>query len=150
MTYQIIYSSESAIPMQSEDLEALLVHARRSNRANNITGALAYVDGYFLQILEGERESLKSLMDRICRDVRHEAVTILLADEVPAAAFGEWDMAYVSASPQQVAQWVGVGTATQLPGLFREMREDRRRAVHVKNCILSVLSGEPVAQSLGD
>lgn len=141
MTYQIIYSSESSIPMQSEALEALLAQAQRNNRANNISGALAYVDGCFLQILEGEMHSVKGLMDRIAGDLRHDALTILLEGEVSAAVFAEWDMAYVSATPQQVAQWIGFSSADQLPGRLRHMREDRQRVVHLKNCILSVLLG---------
>ena len=59
MTYQIIYSSESSTPMQADDLEYLLAHARRHNAAKEITGALVYADGVFLQILEGDSASVR-------------------------------------------------------------------------------------------
>ncbi len=90
MTYQIIYSSESATPMQTEDLEEILEHARSSNATNGITGALVYVDGVFLQILEGEIDSLQKLMARIAKDVRHETVTVLKEGEVSSATFTDW------------------------------------------------------------
>jgi len=98
MTYQIVYSSEAAAPMQTGDLEKLLDHARRSNAANGITGALVYAEGSFLQILEGDTARVQELMAKIQRDVRHEAVLILREGEVPEAIFGSWKMAFVSAT----------------------------------------------------
>lgn len=104
--------------MQEDDLEALLEQARSSNRLHDISGALVYTDGTFLQILEGERVKVESLMARIRKDVRHENVTILREGDVPFAQFDGWKMAYVSATPEQVARWAGLGD----PG-NREARE---------------------------
>ena len=103
MTYQIIYSSESATPMQTDDLEEILGQARRNNAENGITGALVYVDGVFLQILEGDSPTIQQLMAKIATDVRHETMTVLKAGEVSAPMFADWKMAYVSAATR-VAQ----------------------------------------------
>jgi Sensors of blue-light using FAD len=59
VTYQIIYSSEAATPMQTDDLQELLDRSRRSNAAKGITGALIYAEGSFLQILEGDKVQRK-------------------------------------------------------------------------------------------
>jgi hypothetical protein len=142
MTYQIIYSSNASIPMQSDDLEDLLEHARERNAERGITGALVYVDGIFLQILEGEVATLKRLMARIESDLRHEAVTVLQEGEVPSPRFGDWTMAYVCATPDQVADWLSLPGTTPVPALFDGMRRDASKVTHVARSVLSALSAD--------
>lgn len=142
MTYQIIYSSVSSTPMQLEGLEDLLARAQASNARRGITGALVYVDGSFLQIIEGEEDSVKRLMEKISGDLRHETVTILQSGEITSAVFSDWKMAYVSATPEQIAEWIGLDRTTQLPDLFEDMHQDRRKAQQVAKSILAVLLGE--------
>ena len=135
MTYQIIYSSESATPMQQDDLEELLEQAQTHNATRGITGALVYAEGLFLQILEGDRVELQDLMARIVRDVRHETVTVL-----PRAVFAGWTMAYVGATAEQVAKWAGFGTTTQTAQSLAEFGQDAQRTAQFVQRILSVLA----------
>ena len=139
MPYQVIYSSVSSTPMQQEDLEDILERAQLNNARSGITGALVYVDGSFVQVLEGEAEAVHRLMQRICTDLRHEAVTVLQAQAVAMAVFADWRMAYVSATSAQVAQWAGLGARAELPETLENMRLDRQKALQVLNCILHVL-----------
>ncbi len=143
MPYQMIYSSESATPMQMDELEEILEHARNSNAEKGITGALIYVDGVFLQILEGDMEAVQALMEKIAKDFRHETVTVLKQGAVDAAAFSDWDMAYVSATPQQVAEWAGLSGTTAIPEVLTDMRQDSRRASQVAESILAMLVSRP-------
>jgi hypothetical protein len=143
MPYQIIYSSESATPMQMDELEELLEHARRSNAEKGITGALIYVDGVFLQILEGDMETVQELMGKISKDFRHETVTVLKEGAIPSAAFSDWEMAYVSATQEQVAEWAGLSGTIAIPEILTDMRQDPRRATQVAASILSVLVSKP-------
>lgn len=142
MTYQIIYSSDSSIPMQADDLEDLLEQARERNAERGITGALVYVDGVFLQILEGEAATIKALMAKIVIDLRHEAVTVLQEGEVPAPRFSDWTMAYVCATPEQVADWLCLPGTTPVPELFDGMRRDASGVENVAQSVLSVLSAD--------
>ena len=139
MTYQIIYSSASSTPMEQDALDGLLAHAQAGNDRQGITGALVYVDGFFLQILEGERDGVQRLMQRIAGDVRHETVTILQEGPISSAAFSDWKMAFVSATPAQVAEWAGLSAHTRVPDVLRDMRQDRTVATQVAKRILSVL-----------
>jgi len=139
MPYQIIYSSKSATPMQRDELEELLEDARNSNAKKGITGALVYVDGAFLQILEGELEAVKELMGRISKDFRHETVTVLKEGAIPSASFSDWEMAYVSATRKEVAEWAGLSGTIAIPEIVAEMRQDSRRATRLAKSILSVL-----------
>ena len=139
MTYHIIYSSEAATPMQTDDLQELLDHARRSNAAKGITGALVYAERIFLQILEGDKVLLQDLMAKIRRDVRHESVFVLREGEVPTAIFGRWKMAYVSATPKQVAKWAGVSAANDTTESLSETAEEQTRTAQFAQDILSLL-----------
>jgi Sensors of blue-light using FAD len=140
MPYQVIYSSESATPMQTDDLEDILESARESNAEAGITGALIYVDGFFLQILEGGAKPVRELMARICKDVRHEAVTVLKEGDVATAVFADWRMAYVSATARQVAEWAGLSGTTTVPDILADMHRSPSRITQVAERILAVLS----------
>lgn len=133
--------------MQLDDLEEILEQARISNATTGITGALVYIDGVFLQILEGESGSVMALMARIAADLRHEAVTVLQEAEIPAAIFSEWQMAYVSATPQQIAQWAGLSGTAAIPEIIADLRQDSLKVSRFAHGILSLLAAEPGTQS---
>jgi hypothetical protein len=132
--------------MQTDDLQELLEHARRSNAAKGITGALIYAEGTFLQILEGDKELLQDLMARIRRDLRHESVVVLRESEVPTAIFGSWKMAYVSATPKQIAKWVGVNAAIDTTESLSETVEEQNRTVQFAQDILALLVADETTE----
>lgn len=142
MTYQIVYSSDATTPMQADDLEDILQYARKNNAEKGITGALVYIDGVFLQVLEGDAAELKTLMAKIAQDVRHEAVSVLQEGDVPAAVFGEWQMAYLSATPQQIAKWAGLPGATELDDVLDDMGQDAAKVAAFTQRILATLSDD--------
>ncbi len=107
MTYQIVYSSRSTQPVTAQKLEEILADARVGNKKNNVTGALIFVDGVFLQILEGEEPVIRKLMSSINNDSRHEAVKVIYEAQVDAPAFGSWSMAYIAPSSEEVKAWSG-------------------------------------------
>ena len=145
MPYQIVYSSKSATPMQMDDLEEILESARESNADAGITGALVYIDGFFLQILEGGARAVGELMIRIAKDVRHETVTVLKQGETTTSVFSDWKMAYVSATAEQVAEWAGLNRTTAVPEILADMHSDPMRITQVTASILSVLAAAPNA-----
>jgi Sensors of blue-light using FAD len=128
--------------MQTDELQELLDHSRRSNAAKGITGALVYAEGIFLQILEGDKDLLNDLMAKIRQDVRHENVIVLQEGEVPAAVFGGWKMAYVSATAKQVAMWAGISTVTDTTDTPNETVEEQNRTFQFAQDILSLLAAD--------
>lgn len=54
----LIYGSSSTDRFSEADLVPLLQQAREKNQRLNVTGMLLYRDGNFLQVLEGERETV--------------------------------------------------------------------------------------------
>lgn len=142
MTFRIIYSSASSTPMQLDDLEDILEQAQANNPAQRITGALVYADGFFLQILEGEKTRVEDLMQIIAKDLRHEHLRVLYAGHVWAPAFSDWSMAYVSATPEQVARWAGLSGTTELPEVWEDIRHNPEKAAQLTESILDVLMKE--------
>ena len=145
MTYQTIYSSESTLPMQADDLEALLVQARSRNAVEGLSGALIYTDGMFLQILEGEQAKVEALMKTIAKDKRHRNVTILREGEVAAPEFKTWGMAYVSATPEESAEWAGLRVDAENKAGSIDVEASLRRTAQFAHDILALRPHEEAA-----
>ncbi|WP_372692602.1 BLUF domain-containing protein [Brevundimonas sp.] len=64
----------------------------RNNRANNITGALAFTSSRFAQVLEGSHGSLDVLVLKLAMDTRH--CDMVIVDRVPIQhrRFADWAM----------------------------------------------------------
>jgi hypothetical protein len=90
MPYQIMYSSQAAQPMTVTALEEILTDARTGNQARNVTGALVNVDGVFFQIIEGDKDVVRTLMANIASDSRHHSVKVFHEAEVDVRAFESW------------------------------------------------------------
>lgn len=141
MTYRIIYSSQATATMSIADLEEILVDARTGNERRKVTGVLVYVDGVFLQILEGEEQALRSLMRSIASDSRHTGVKVFYEAEVDSPTFTSWRMAYLSATPQQMAVWAGLeGTATSIDSVLEDIHREPHRGSQVVENLLRALA----------
>ncbi len=97
-SYRLIYRSHSRIPTSAdrEELGQILRTSRANNVHRGVTGALLMYDGWFAQVLEGSRENVRQLFDRIKVDARHDAVVVHEEGEVDAPVFSRWAMADVS------------------------------------------------------
>lgn len=96
MTYRLIYSSKSNGELTDEDLESILAVARTQNKKAGITGMLLFHDGSFIQVLEGDREKVQSLLKKISADARHSDVELLFEDFETERLFGQWQMAFLT------------------------------------------------------
>lgn len=94
MLLEIVYSSETPVPLTSEDVRSLLEHARKKNAEWNVTGLLCYDHKQFLQIIEGETDVIMDLFHSIQNDPRHTNVRILHEGDITTRAFDDWKMAY--------------------------------------------------------
>lgn len=141
MALQVIYSSQAAAPMSVVELEQILVDAREGNARRGVTGALVYVEGVFLQILEGPEAAVRGLMGRIAKDTRHTALKVVHEAEVDPPMFHGWKMAYLTPTPGEVAAWLGLEGAASLEALLAEVHQAPTKAPRVAQGILNALSG---------
>jgi len=90
---RLLYRSKETSSFNKNDVESLVNQARKNNIKDEITGALIYVDGYFMQVLEGESEAVNHLLyNKIFRDERHFNPKVLLQEVITKRHFPEWDM----------------------------------------------------------
>jgi hypothetical protein len=94
----MLYVSRSVGPQTTTVTTNILQHAQRHNRAQGITGVLCQGQGFFLQVIEGERAKVNALYRAICADTRHKDVELLLYEEIKQRRFGQWSMALIHLS----------------------------------------------------
>jgi len=92
--YCLVYASMSNQEMSDKNLESLLEKARDNNKKSGITGMLLYRDGFFMQALEGELESIEKLFATISKDVRHRNVILVYKDAIETGRFPDWTMGF--------------------------------------------------------
>lgn len=96
MLARLIYHSENHLgPFDGkmmDELNTIMEVALRKNEQANITGALIFDDIWFMQILEGERETISATLRRIIADERHDNLTIMDARPIDDRLFGNWWM----------------------------------------------------------
>lgn len=99
--YNLVYISDSRVdsttpPIISlQAVDDILAVARERNAAVDVTGALLFTEGRFVQVLEGERDKVHEVFGRIAADTRHTEVEILSAQYSDRRRFKEWSMAFV-------------------------------------------------------
>lgn len=102
---QLVYISRAAMPLDCPlDLTEILEQAVRNNPRLQITGALAYSSGWFVQVLEGPATSLDMLLPVLEADPRHCGVDILDRVTVRERAFPEWAMLFPVFTPGTAAE----------------------------------------------
>jgi len=90
----LIYVSSATRLFSDEELVDLLEKARRNNESLGITGMLLYKDGNFMQMLEGPRENVLALMEKIKNDPRHSGVLVMIQEETTKREFDDWAMGF--------------------------------------------------------
>jgi hypothetical protein len=90
---QLVYLSRATMHVDRAELVDITNVSVANNRGRDVTGALLFCNGYFLQILEGTKEVVEQLLAKISTDERHADVQVLERREASQRAFGEWGMA---------------------------------------------------------
>ena len=91
MLHRLIYVSRASSPLPLE-LKDILGWSRKNNRALRVTGIMGFLDGLYLQCLEGESNVVNTLYKRIEGDSRHSTPKILVSKTVSERAFPSWSM----------------------------------------------------------
>lgn len=141
--FRLIYRSRNRIlpDRRKTELGELFSKARSNNKKRDITGALLISGDWFAQTLEGDEDTIRTLFATITRDGRHERVSILAEETVPARLFSKWAMARVSADGGPdiplIAHADGIspaadrGTTPEQDAVLEVMREATRGDAHV-------------------
>ena len=102
---RLVYASRATFDLSDPGIVEpqvgrILMQSRRNNPRQAIGGVLHFGDGRFFQCLEGDRDAVNGLYNRIARDERHTDVQILSANGVEHRYFPNWSMKYVPIEDQ--------------------------------------------------
>ena len=98
MLVRLMYASRAAAGVGPDELAAILRVSRAANPVHGITGVLCYSEGIFLQVLEGGRDRVNRLYNRIVGDSRHHGAELMLYEEISERRFAGWAMGQVALS----------------------------------------------------
>jgi hypothetical protein len=92
--HHIVYMSQAKKHLTPTELIVILMQARALNERHQVTGALVYGNGQFMQLIEGEASVIRNLYERIAGDPRHQHVFKLADQPIERRSFAEWSMAF--------------------------------------------------------
>jgi hypothetical protein len=91
----LTYTSLARLDLQTSDLEDIHRTARELNALDGITGLLVFNGTHFLQIVEGSRDAIDDLLERLRRDRRHSGLEVRDERRIEARSFPDWSMELV-------------------------------------------------------
>jgi hypothetical protein len=92
----MLYASRAAEPVTSDLVDSILRSSHANNPVLGITGVLCYGGDVYMQVLEGGREAVNELYNKIVRDERHRDIALLHYQEVGERKFAGWTMGQVN------------------------------------------------------
>ncbi len=131
--YYTIYVSQAKRPMDVSELEQLLQKSRAWNTSKALTGLLIYryssegKSGHFIQMLEGDKEEVHALYDKIKIDKRHHTVLKLNEGTIEKRMFSEWAMGFKNIDDATLAGLPGharLGDSTFNPATFQQSNDE--------------------------
>lgn len=126
----IAYISSATDRFDEGRIPDLLARSREKNGDLDVTGLLLYERGHFLQLLEGEADTVEDLFDTIRVDPRHSGCTVLLREPIPERRFPDWSMGFRQRMPLPDEHDAGVSE------FFRERLKNGRTSSQRVNLLL--------------
>lgn len=96
--YHLIYRSQATETLDTSQLTSLLEQSRTFNLGHDLTGLLLYSpDQQFLQVLEGDKEVVRTLYyEHILADPRHHDCWVLSEGPWTHRSFPDWSMGFLT------------------------------------------------------
>lgn len=107
------------------NMVAILAESQRNNARDGLTGALVAHQERFVQVLEGQAQTLDALLRRLAGDARHRDIVVLDRRPIEGRLFGDWAMANARFDPSRTEVLSRVMTTPDdaAPEIVRLMRE---------------------------
>jgi hypothetical protein len=101
----LIYVSSARAELGSEELAHVLESSVRRNTQQHVTGALLYLNGSFMQVLEGDEAAVDETYARILQDPLHTGLILIERAPIKARSFGSWGMGFKRLGAADVAAY---------------------------------------------
>ena len=92
MLFTWIYMSRALQACDVAELDVMAARFAHSNEAKAVTGVLMKIGDHFVQVLEGEEQTLLDLVGNILKDERHSDFRTLHRGHIRERRFPKWSM----------------------------------------------------------
>ena len=140
--HHIIYLSEATVPFEESHLEQLLAKSRAFNAQHSVTGILLYGNEQFLQVLEGEEATVRTLYAHIRRDARHRDVTTYDDKAVSQRSFSDWRMAFQPLVPKELLSFASYLSPTEVYLQRPNLSESDRQLLQLLRSFVQPVASE--------
>jgi hypothetical protein len=120
-TRRLIYTSRAVKEFTKYELMDLLHDSRAYNSIDKICGVLMHRNGHFLQVLEGEPDSIDNLLARLLRDPRHENLKIIHDSSVDTLLFSKWAMGSADLEAPELSLIPGLRADLSNPEVIQDL-----------------------------
>jgi len=100
LIYQTAYVSNACADLNNDELVQMIREAHHRNTADRISSILVHQDGQFLQVIEGPKNRVVKLLDKICQDPRHSDINIFFENFISRRNYPGWGMGYLSSESE--------------------------------------------------
>lgn len=147
MIYYISYVSSAVKTLDDADLLTMLTKFRNNNKANNLTGMLLYLEGTFIQTIEGDKETVNKLYEKIKIDHRHKDIFKILDGYWKTRNFSDWSMAFRSMTKSEAKKIIGYSDISNIALINAENNNKNHPAIKLLQSFYNQL---PLHQKLTD
>jgi hypothetical protein len=122
----LIYVSNRTDPGDAMLVRDIAIEASQTNRSLDVSGILMAVGDFFLQVLEGQEDTVEELLGKIGRDERHSDIRVLYRGSLPDRIFGQWSMGCVQSNQEMVhSDSIFQKVQTQIEDLCNNLDQDK-------------------------
>ena len=94
--YEMLYVSTMTPTAPVSMVSKIAMQARVSNAVQRITGMLIFDGLRFCQYVEGSKNDVIALFERICADSRHAAITLIHQGPLQERRFNKFSLAFAN------------------------------------------------------
>lgn len=101
MLYRLFYISrcvKNSVVDEANIANQIVSFATTNNPKLGITGAMTFDGNDFAQILEGEKDHVLELFEKIKADSRHDSITLIKGQEIKTRHYERWAMKHLDSS----------------------------------------------------
>lgn len=135
---ELIYVSRAFKRFNTVELKDMLTQFRKNNEKVNVTGLFLYDGkGTFIQVLEGDADTVHNLFNKIRGDKRHSRVNVLGEREISSRNFPDWCMGFKHLEESPALNLEGYSNFLEQPERVDYLNENPNFAIelleHFKN-----------------
>lgn len=100
--YYLIYRSSQTRELTVPELNRLVLNAQVFNKKKDITGLLIKLEDNYIQYIEGKKNNIVMLYEKLLRDDRHHSLQLLKKGDISARRFAHWSMELKHVTAEQI------------------------------------------------